>query len=122
MLIIINNNYFNCNRIVLCVSIQDHPLSTLCYNLYICVFVLLLFCLVHAVITGLWLSLSLCTYHSVGLCARFAMAVGCCWVVCTQVAPLVASNICFGVVVPLGCFSIGFPHAGPKAVTSARLC
>lgn len=34
----------------------------------------------------------------------------------------VVSNICFGLVVPLGCFSIGFPQAGPKAVTSARLC
>lgn len=45
-----------------------------------------------------------------------------CWVVCTQFAPLVASNICFGVVVPLGCFSIGFPQAGPKAVTSPWLC
>lgn len=56
------------------------------------------------------------------LCVRFAIAVCCRWVVCTQVAPVVASNICFGVVVPLGCFSIGFPQAGPKAVTSARLC
>lgn len=28
----------------------------------------------------------------------------------------------FRLVVPLGCFSIGFPQAGPKAVTSARLC
>lgn len=56
------------------------------------------------------------------LCVRIAIAVCCRWVVCTQVAPVVASNICFGVVVPLGCFSIGFPQAGPKAVTSARLC
>lgn len=56
------------------------------------------------------------------LCVRFAIVVFCRWVVCTQVAPVVASNICFGVVVPLGCFSIGFPQAGPKAVTSARLC
>jgi len=67
-----------------------------------------------------------CVLHSVStvcmLCVRFAIVVCCRWVVCTQVAPVVASNICFGVVVPLGCFSIGFPQAGPKAVTSARLC
>ncbi|KAM7387977.1 hypothetical protein PAMP_024181 [Pampus punctatissimus] len=41
---------------------------------------------------------------------------------CVPKLPVVASNICFGLVVPLGCFSIGFPQAGPKAVTSARLC
>lgn len=64
----------------------------------------------------------LCALRSVGLCVRFTIAVCCCRVVCTQVAPVVASNICFAVVVPLGCFSIGFPQAGPKAVTSARLC
>lgn len=56
------------------------------------------------------------------LCVSFAIAVCCRWVVCTQVALVVVSNICFGLVVPLGCFSIGFPQAGPKAVTSARLC
>lgn len=56
------------------------------------------------------------------LCVRDTIS-GCrCCVVCTQFAPLVASDICFGVVVPLGCFSIGFPQAGPKAVTSPWLC
>lgn len=40
----------------------------------------------------------------------------------TRLRSAIAGNICFALVVPLGCFSIGFPQAGPRAVTSARLC
>lgn len=93
-------------------------------------FLVIPFSLVHAVILQFHVALQyvcVCVLHSVSavcmfVCVRFAIAVCCRWVVCIQVALVVASNICFGVVVPLGCFSIGFPQAGPKAVTSARLC
>ena len=51
--------------------------------------------------------------------AAWFVAVGLC---AARRCPVVESNICFGLVVPLGCFSIGFPQAGPEAVTSARLC